>query len=104
MAVKSESYLEVFSAKALKPDVQGIFVNLQDLDYIWGQCDDSSDNDDDEESDYEDDNDDDDYDDDDDDDDDDDVTDHHTGCDAVHIEKIEPVVDEAVSVPLKIKV
>ena len=51
-----------------------------------------------------DDNDDDDYDDDDDDDDDDDVTDHHTGCDAVHIEKIEPVVDEAVSVPLKIKV
>ena len=32
-------------------------------------------------------------------DDEDDVTDQHAGGDAVHIEKIKPVVDEAVSVP-----
>ena len=32
-------------------------------------------------------------------DDEDDVTDQHAGSDAVHIEKIKPVVDEAVSVP-----
>ena len=49
-------------------------------------------------------NDDEDDDNDDEDDDGDDVTDHHTGSDAVHIEKIEPVVNEAVSVPLKIKI
>ena len=47
------------------------------------------------------------YDDDDDDDgdddgDEDDVTDHHTSSDAVYIEKIEPVVYEAVGVPLQI--
>ena len=34
-------------------------------------------------------------------DDEDDVTDQHAGSDAVHIEKIKPVVDEAVSVPGK---
>ena len=32
-------------------------------------------------------------------DDEDDATDQHAGSDAVHIEKIKPVVDEAVSVP-----
>ena len=35
-------------------------------------------------------------------DDEDDVTDQHAGSDAVHIEKIEPVVYEAVSVPCQI--
>ena len=32
-------------------------------------------------------------------DDEDDITDQHAGGDAVHIQKIKPVVDEAVSVP-----